>query len=182
MHITIKELMQLKNEVAHTIQKHQRTLAYPTGLIEYGIETINDDHITKPHDTTPFPDFYERYQRLLLISEQLHDALATASNELGINSLVRSRQNNLALIQACESALKHSKPYNQRESINVAGGGKETVTKTYQPHITSATLKARIRELKGRVRAAQTAIDEGNTRRVEVPHLTRAAIEELLDA
>lgn len=183
MRITIKEAMQLKNEVAAALRGDTPLpfLAERTDPSTYGELTINGEKQDVPGGARTFPEQYAREEKLLTISEKLHSALAQANVQEGIGDAIRERENVKRLIALNERALRHSKAYTKTETRNIAGTGLERVEIAFRPYATSADLKGRIRALKRSLRALQTHIDMANLRYIEIPNLTFETIEALLD-
>jgi hypothetical protein len=185
--MTVKELMQLKNEVAAAIKTETNINTYlqmaGTGAtrVQYGEEFHGDERVISARKTIPFPQYYERITKLYALSELLNSALSRANVELDVGDLVRERENVKMLIRICESALDHSKPFRRVDTQSVAGGGVERITKRYEPFVTSGDLKARIRDLKRHARGLQTRIDAANTMVIDVNGVERDEAEDLLD-
>ena len=177
--LSIKEVLQLKNETAKAIIRTQHTLHMG---VEYGTLTRNGEEVTPDTERPTFHEEITRYHNLLELSHTLHQHIGRANTEHGIPDLVRERQNYHALLRFYEQALKHTKPYTRTRSITVLGGGVEQVREEYTPHITSTTIKNTIKQLKGAIRDAQTEIDRANLNIIEIETLNRDDIEDLLDA
>ena len=184
MRTTIKEAMQLKNEVAAAIQRRQQgfTGSFRTETnVRYGTTTKDGQVQEAETDSITFPAMYDLMIRAYAISEKLHQALALANVTVGIGDLIRKRENIKALIRMLETAQTKGKAYIRTESTNVIGGGLINVRATYEPFMTSTAAKERVRVLKRELREAQGAIERGNTTFIDIPNLTVEEVEGLLD-
>lgn len=186
MKITVKQLMQLKNELGNMIMEnlHMRVAGrgYSNhGGIAYGATFRNEKLVEEQLNSTEFPAYYEETRNLLRLSEKVHDALAQANYALGVPSLVRRRENVKSLLKILETALEQSKEYIKVDVVNLLGTGAQEVTTRYIPFMTSQDLKTRIREMKRLARELQTQIDAANNEELEFPELDQETIEQILD-
>lgn len=181
MRITIKEAMQLKNEVATAINASRQ----PSFLLErlegmFGTLTINDEVQTPPNNVRTFPEAYQRIENLFRVNQALHLALAKANVEHDIGDAIRRRENVKQLIAANELALRHAKPYSRTDTRNIAGTGLERAVTVYEPFVLSGELKGRIRALKRELRELQAHIDAANTSAIDIPNLEIDEVEVLI--
>jgi hypothetical protein len=172
--ITIRELLQLKNEVEAAVkaltggQAWSDYNAIRTGKPSSNYGTVLVDGVASQDQGERWFDQYQRLQRLMSLNDQLHTVLGEANVRLGIPSLVRQRENAKALLAQLERAIPASKPRDETKVVTIAGGGVQKVREQFIPHVSSKELKTQSKTLRRLLRELQVLIERANMTNVEI--------------